>query len=139
MNIKIAVVGMGYWGKNLVRNFYEMGVLKVICDSDASRRTTIEEKYPGVEFNQDFQSVLDDDSIQAVVIATPAVMHFQMVKQALEAGKDVFVEKPLALELAQGEVLVSLAARTQRILMVGHILHYHPANLWYFRKGMETD
>ncbi|MDP8240569.1 MAG: Gfo/Idh/MocA family oxidoreductase [Candidatus Hatepunaea meridiana] len=127
MDIRIAVIGMGYWGKNLVRNFHEIGVLKVICDSEASRRTIIEEKYPGVEFNQDFQSVLEDDSIQAVVIATPAVMHYVMVKQALEAGKDVFVEKPLALELAKGEELVSLAARRQRILMVGHILHYHPA------------
>ena len=127
MYINIAVVSMGYWGKNLVRNFYEIGVLKVICDSDASRRTTIEEKYPGVEFNQDFLSVLEYDSIQAVVIATPAFMHYEMVKQVLEAGKDVFVEKPLAMELAQGEELVSLAARRQKILMVGHILHYHPA------------
>ena len=127
MNINVAVIGMGYWGKNLVRNLYEIGVLKAVSDSDLSRCTTVEEKYPGVEFRQDYQSVLDDDNIQAVVLATPASMHYEMSKQALEAGKDVFVEKPLALEVAQGEELISLADRRHQILMVGHILHYHPA------------
>ncbi|MDP8206367.1 MAG: Gfo/Idh/MocA family oxidoreductase [Candidatus Electryonea clarkiae] len=127
MNIRVAVVGMGYWGKNLVRNFYEMGNLKVICDSNSSRQVTISEKYPGIEFRQDYQAVLDDDSIQAIVIATPAITHLKMTKQALEAGKDVFVEKPLALNVAEGKELMLIAARKQQILMVGHILHYHPA------------
>ncbi len=127
MKKNVAVIGMGYWGKNLVRNFYNIGALKVICDSEELRRATIEENYPEVEFRTDFQSVLDDDSLNAVVIATPAITHYDLVKQALRAGKDVFVEKPLALTVAHGEELVSLAARNQRILMVGHILHYHPA------------
>ncbi|NQT35033.1 Gfo/Idh/MocA family oxidoreductase, partial [bacterium] len=127
MNINVAVIGMGYWGKNLVRNLYEIGVLKAVSDSDLSRSVTVEEKYPGVEFQQDYKSVLNDDNIQAVVIATPAVTHYEIAKQALEVGKDVFVEKPLALDVAQGEELISLAAQRHQILMVGHILNYHPA------------
>lgn len=129
MGTNIAVVGMGYWGKNLVRNFNSLGVLKVICDADDSRRDVITENYPNIKYVQDYQDVLNDDSIDAVALATPAVSHFEMVKKALEAGKDVFVEKPLALEFKQGEELVKLAAQKQRILMVGHILHYHPAVL----------
>jgi UDP-2-acetamido-3-amino-2,3-dideoxy-glucuronate N-acetyltransferase len=127
MNINVAVIGMGYWGKNLVRNFHEIGNLRVVSDSDLSRGVTIEEKYPGVEFQPDYRSILDDSSIQAVVIATPAASHYEITKQALEAGKDVFVEKPLSLDIAQGEELVALAAKKQQILMVGHILNYHPA------------
>ena len=127
MNINVAVIGMGYWGKNLVRNLHEIGVLRVVSDSDLSRHVTIEEKYSGVEFRQDYKSTLDDDHIQAVVIATPVASHYEIAKRALEAGKDVFVEKPLALDIAQGEELVSLAAQKHQILMVGHILNYHPA------------
>jgi UDP-2-acetamido-3-amino-2,3-dideoxy-glucuronate N-acetyltransferase len=120
---------MGYWGKNLVRNFHALGALRVVCDSEASRRAAVEKDYPGVEFSADYASVLKNPGIAAVALATPAVTHFDMARQALEAGKDVFVEKPLALAEADGEALVTLAARHQRILMVGHILRYHPAVL----------
>ena len=123
----VAVVGGGYWGKNLVRNFYELRALKVICDQAAAKRKEYLKRYPDVDFTADYQAVLDDEKIKAVVIATPAVEHYKMTRQALEVGKDVLVEKPLALSVEQGEELVQLAEKNKRILMVGHILEYHPA------------
>jgi len=127
MKTNVAVVGMGYWGKNLVRNFNKIGVLSVVCDSNKDVANTISETYPGVRFATDYNNILIDDSINAVVLATPAVNHYIMAMEALEAGKDVYVEKPLALDVKEGEELLRLAARTQRILMVGHILQYHSA------------
>lgn len=127
MKLNLAVAGMGHWGKNLVRNFYDSGVLKVVCDEVASHRDVVEEKYPGVDFTTDFSSIMDDPSIEAVVIATPAATHFRLAKKALTSGKDVFVEKPLSLDVKDAEELISIADANDRILMVGHILHYHPA------------
>jgi UDP-2-acetamido-3-amino-2,3-dideoxy-glucuronate N-acetyltransferase len=123
----IAVVGNGYWGRNLVRNFYDLGVLEVVCDGKPEVEAAIHEKYPSLRFTRDYSEVLAMDSISAVVLATPAAAHFDMARRALLAGKDVFVEKPLALKAAEGAELVDLAARAGRILMVGHILQYHPA------------
>ena len=126
---RIAVVGVGYWGKNIVRNFYELGVLEVLCDSESSVEETCKSQYQGVRFGSDYHEVLCDDSIDAVALATPAVTHYEMAKAALEAGKDVLVEKPLATDVRHGEDLVKLAEAKRRILMVGHILRYHPAIL----------
>jgi UDP-2-acetamido-3-amino-2,3-dideoxy-glucuronate N-acetyltransferase len=123
----VAVVGVGYWGKNLVRNFYELGALGVLCDEQKSVEESCNKEYKGVRFCREFSAVLSDSSITAVALATPAVTHFEMAKSALEAGKDVFVDKPLAVDVKQGEALVELAAAKHRILMVGHILRYHPA------------
>jgi len=123
----IAVIGFGYWGKNLIRNFNDMGVLHLICDTDLSKEQLVKEKHPDVTFCSTLDSVLNDDRIKAVAIATPAVTHFAIAKAALKAGKDVFVEKPLALNVWEGEELVALASRNKKILMVGHILLYHPA------------
>lgn len=127
MNRSIAVVGMGYWGKNLVRNFYELGALRTICDTNVSVEAMGKEKYRDVEFTRDFSALLADAGVRAVALATPAVTHYEMAMLALEAGKDVFVEKPLAINVADGEKLVSLADSKKKILMVGHILRYHPA------------
>ncbi len=127
--VNVAVVGVGYWGKNLVRNFYELGALGALCDGDGSIEADCKQKYGGVKFYKEYSAVLSDSSITAVALATPAVTHYEMAKAALEAGKDVFVEKPLAIEVKQGEALVELAAAKHRILMVGHILRYHPAIL----------
>lgn len=124
---KVAVVGMGYWGKNLVRNFHELGALSVICDSREAVETDNRSAYENIRFCRDFKEVLADTSIKAVALATPAVSHYKMAKAALEAGKDVYVEKPLAIEVSQGKELVELAEVRGRILMVGHILRYHPA------------
>ena len=118
---------MGYWGKNLVRNFFELGALSAICDSNASVEESSKHEYGKVRFCREFGSVLSDPQIAAVALATPAVTHYEMAKAALEAGKDVFVEKPLAIEVGQGRELVELAEKKHRILMVGHILRYHPA------------
>jgi UDP-2-acetamido-3-amino-2,3-dideoxy-glucuronate N-acetyltransferase len=125
----VAVVGMGYWGKNLVRNFHELGALAAICDSNQSVEAACKRDYVNVRFCREFSSVLADPAIAAVALATPAVTHHEMAKAALEAGKDVFVEKPLAVEVRHGRELVALAKKHERILMVGHILRYHPAIL----------
>src|SRR5262245_18780167 len=126
---KVAVVGVGYWGKNLVRNFYELGALGALCDSNAELEEDYKKKYKDVKFCRYYQQVLADPNIQAVALATPAVTHYELAKAALEAGKDVLVEKPLAIEVKHGEELVKLAEAKGRILMVGHILRYHPAIL----------
>src|SRR5438876_3265457 len=126
---KVAVVGVGYWGKNLVRNFYELGALAMLCDADGSVEGKYRQQYASVRFCRDFRSVLADPSVAAVALATPAVTHYEMAKAALEAGKDVLVEKPLAIDVKHGEELVRLADAKSRILMVGHILRYHPAIL----------
>jgi predicted dehydrogenase len=123
----VAVIGCGYWGKNLVRNFAQLGVLRVICDSNESSLLAQATLYPQAQVTGSFGDVLGDPAVRAVVLATPAAMHYLQVKQALNAGKDVFVEKPLALRHAEGRELVELAAATGAILMVGHILEYHPA------------
>ncbi|MBN9662349.1 MAG: Gfo/Idh/MocA family oxidoreductase [Acidobacteria bacterium] len=125
----IAVVGNGYWGRNLVRNFHELGALGIVCDGNPDVEASVLEKYPDVRFTRDYSEVLELSGIDAVVLATPAATHFEMARRALLAGKDVFVEKPLALRATDGADLVDLAARKGRILMVGHILQYHPAVL----------
>jgi len=127
--VNVVVVGIGYWGKNLVRNFHELGALAVLCDAERSVEDGCRNRYEGVTFCREFSAVLSDPSITAVALATPAITHYEMVKAALEAEKDVFVEKPLAVDVEHGEKLVELAATRRRILMVGHVLRYHPAIL----------
>lgn len=124
---RVAVVGMGYWGRNLVRNFHELGALSLVCDSNPSIESLCRERYADVRFCREFDFVLADPTVVAVALATPAVSHYEMAKAALKSGKDVFVEKPLAVEVWQGAELQKIAELSQRILMVGHILHYHPA------------
>jgi UDP-2-acetamido-3-amino-2,3-dideoxy-glucuronate N-acetyltransferase len=127
--LRLAVAGMGYWGKNLVRNFAELGALSAVCDSNRSVEETLKRDYPNARYFRDFGSMLSDPSIAAVALATPAVTHYELAKAALEAGKDVYVEKPLAIDVKEGRRLVELAEKSGRILMVGHILRYHPAIL----------
>lgn len=126
---RVAVVGVGYWGKNLVRNFFELGALEMLCDTETTIQAACNDNYRGIRFCTDYNEVLRDSSIDAVALATPAVTHYEMAKAALQAGKDVFVEKPLAVHVKHGEDLVKLAEEKHRILMVGHILRYHPAIL----------
>jgi len=127
LEAQVAVVGAGYWGKNLVRNFHELGVLRLICDKNPSLLEQFERLYPTVETCIAFTDVLGRDGISAVVIATPAESHFALVREALRAGKHVLVEKPLALTEAEGRELVAVAEEKRLTLMVGHILQYHPA------------
>jgi UDP-2-acetamido-3-amino-2,3-dideoxy-glucuronate N-acetyltransferase len=123
----IAVIGAGYWGKNLVRNFHQLGVLRTVCDGAQAIRNQISEAYHDVVIAEDVNAVLKDEEIQGVVIAAPAALHYELVDKALRAGKHVLVEKPLSLTYGEGEKLVKLAAEQGIILFVGHILQYHPA------------
>ena len=124
--MNVAVIGCGYWGKNLVRNFHQLGALAMVCDATPLGRALAAETAPQVGIVDSVACVLDSKT-DGVVIATPAETHYQLAKVALEAGKDVFVEKPLALTFKQGVHLVQLAEAYQRVLMVGHVLEYHPA------------
>lgn len=123
----IGLIGLGYWGKNIFRNLYEIGVLHSVCDSEEDVISDYSKKYAEVNYTTSREEILCNAGITAVVVTTPAVTYYEIVKQSLLAGKDVFVEKPLAITVKQGEELVKLTENTNKILMVGHILQYHPA------------
>jgi predicted dehydrogenase len=125
--VRTAVVGCGYWGKNLVRNFDRLSDLRLCCDASDSVRTAVAAAYPRVRVTADYDAVLAEPDVQAVVLATPAPMHADMAIRALWAGKHVFVEKPLALNTEDATAMVQAAEQAGRILMVGHLLEYHPA------------
>jgi UDP-2-acetamido-3-amino-2,3-dideoxy-glucuronate N-acetyltransferase len=120
----IAHVGYGYWGRNLARNFAELGVLAAIVDPDA-KSAEAGAKAHGVQARS-FEEILGDAAIGGVSIASPAELHFKLASSALLAGKHVFVEKPLTIDVTEAEELCALANQTKRTLMVGHLLQYHP-------------
>lgn len=122
----IAVAGLGQWGQNLVRNFNDLGVLGAVCDTDYATLSKTQSKY-NVNAMLDFGQMLDGGGIEGVVIASPATTHYGLAKKALLKGKDVFVEKPMAMSVEQGTELVRLADKAGRVLLVGHVLEYHPA------------
>jgi UDP-2-acetamido-3-amino-2,3-dideoxy-glucuronate N-acetyltransferase len=123
----IAQVGLGYWGKNILRNLYELGVLHTACDALDDTISSFKEKYPDIDYTSSLQQILASSDIKAVAVSSPAVTHYDFVKKSLLAGKDVFVEKPLSLTVKDATELVDIAEKEGRILMVGHILQYHPA------------
>ncbi len=123
----ISVIGCGYWGKNLVRVFDELGALYSVCDINEKTLQQLRAAYPSVKKETNFCNILSDNEVEGVVISTRAEFHYQMAQQALLAGKNVFVEKPLALSVTEGAELVRLAQEKKKILMVGHLLEYHPA------------
>ena len=123
----VAVVGAGYWGKQLVRNFYQIGALRQICDKSETTLGLFKQQYPEVGTCVALSDVLNKRDTEAVVIATPAESHFTVAREALLAGKHVFVEKPLVLDEAEGRELIEIAEKNDRVLMVGHLLKYHPA------------
>jgi UDP-2-acetamido-3-amino-2,3-dideoxy-glucuronate N-acetyltransferase len=125
----IAIVGVGYWGKGLLRVFDQLGALKVFCDKDEDILAKRKKEYPGVMATTNFNEILRDRDIKGVVIATPAPTHYKLARKAIITGKDVLIEKPLALNLAEGEKLVKLAKKRKNILMVDHLFLYHPALL----------
>lgn len=125
--MKVSVIGTGYWGQNLVRNYQALGVLSQVCDLNPSALEAVQYAYPNVRVTRNYGEVLSDPETMGVIIATPAASHFHFAKQALEADKDVYVEKPLALEMDHARELVELARQRGKILMVGHLLQYHPA------------
>ncbi len=122
--VAIAHVGHGYWGRNLARNFAELGHLQAIVDSDAAAAAKAAETYGVAALG--FDEALKSGEIEAISIASPAGLHYAQARAALEAGKHVYVEKPVALDIAEAEALCELAERSGRVLMVGHLLQYHP-------------
>jgi predicted dehydrogenase len=122
----IGVVGLGYWGPNLARNFAELGALSWLCDLDGGLRSTFASRYPQARVTDSYEELLASD-VEGVVIATPVPTHYALAKQALEAGKHVLVEKPPAMKAAEIDELVALAAERDLVLMPGHLLLYHPA------------
>jgi predicted dehydrogenase len=126
---RIGVVGLNYWGPNLVRNFDDLAELAWLCDLDPAHLKTMGDRYPHARATASYEDLLDDDSLDAVVIATPVPTHYALAKQGIEAGKHVFVEKPPAMRAAEMDELVALAEVRDRILMPGHLLLYHPGVL----------
>ncbi|MCB1739797.1 MAG: Gfo/Idh/MocA family oxidoreductase, partial [Gammaproteobacteria bacterium] len=126
--VRVAAIGAGYWGKNLVRNFAEIGALGWVCDANREVCESLATAH-GAIAEPGFDAILSNPEVKAVSIATPAATHGRLVRAALEAGKDVLVEKPLCLDEQEGRALVELARARGRVLMVGHLLWYHPAVL----------
>jgi predicted dehydrogenase len=124
----VAVVGVGGWGKNLARTYYQIPEcsLKYICDLDQQKLEQLRLQLPGTMLTTRFEDLLKDSDVQAIAIATTAAAHYPLCKAALQAGKHVFVEKPFVLAVAEAEELIQIAAKEDRILMVGHLLEYHP-------------
>jgi predicted dehydrogenase len=123
----IGVVGLNYWGPNLVRNFAALGELAWLCDLDRAHLDPLAERYPDARATTNLDDLLADDALDAIAIATPVPTHYSLAKSALEAGKHVFVEKPPAMRAVEMDELVRLAEERDRVLMPGHLLLYHPA------------
>ncbi len=134
---KVLVVGAGHWGKNLIQNFYQLGALAGVVEVDSKNSLYISQTYPEVTLYSDYNQALKTD-ISAIVIATPAPSHYLLAKKALEAGKDVFIEKPMTLKTAEARELARYADEHSLIVMVGHLLLYQPAVKWmqeYINQG----
>ena len=124
---KIAVIGCGVWGRNIVRNFYNLNVLEIVCDLDEGNLQKVTEQYPGVKVTRDFHDIINNKEITGVCVVTPSHTHYKMVKAMLEAGKNVYVEKPISTVADEARDLSQLAHDKGLVLMVGHLLLYHPA------------
>ena len=126
----LAIVGLGRWGKNLLREFEQLTTVRVCCTKTGKRNQQWLSRYPDIKSTKDYGDVLNDRSIDAVAIATPIATHFELAYRALQAGKHVFVEKPLATKAKEAKLLVDLAEKQKRVLFVGNVFLYHPV----FRK-----
>lgn len=126
---QVGVIGAGNWGKNLVHNFQVLGALAAVAEPNSTLQVALSDRYPDLLVYADYRSLLQSE-IPAVAIATPVHTHYQIVKDALLAGKDVFVEKPMTLVTREAEELAVLAEERGRILMVGHLLLFQPAVQW---------
>jgi predicted dehydrogenase len=124
--VRVAQAGLGYWGANLVRNFDELAQLDWLCDPAEEQVERFSRRYPHARVTTTFDEMLADDGVEAVVIATPVPTHYALAKQALEAGKHVFVEKPPAMRATEMEELLAIAEERDLVVMPGHLLLYHP-------------
>jgi predicted dehydrogenase len=125
--IKVGLAGLGYWGPNLARNFDDLADLAWLCDLSPDLRDRYGARFPSAQMTERFDDMLEDSSVQAVVVATPVPTHYELARRALSAGKHVFVEKPPALNGAEADELVALAEERDLVLLPGHLLLYHPA------------
>ena len=125
--MKLGLIGAGRWGENLIRNFVQLGVLSTVCDINDSSLKKINKKFPTVKLTKNFSDIINDSSIDAVVISAPTKFHEELAKLSLRAGKHVYVEKPLARNEKGAIELMQMADELNLILMVGHLLLYHPA------------
>jgi predicted dehydrogenase len=126
VTVSVGQAGLGYWGKNLARNFDELAELRWLVDATPAVREQFARRYPNARVTGSFDELCADPTLDAVVIATPVPTHYALAKQALEAGKHVFVEKPPAMKAAEMAELVSIAEERNLVLMPGHLLLYHP-------------
>ena len=126
---RVGVVGLNYWGPNLARNFAELADLAWVCDLDHDLLARTAARYPAARATADYSDLLADETLDAIVVATPVPTHYDLAKRALESGKHVFVEKPPAMRAAEMDELVELASARDRVLMPGHLLLYHPGVL----------
>ena len=124
---KIAVMGCGLWGRNIVRNFYNLEVLDTVCDLDEENLAKVKEQYPNVKTTKDFNDILNNSEITAVAVITSSHTHFKFVKMFLESGRHVYVEKPISTSAKDAQTLKEIAEQRGLVLMVGHLLLYHPA------------
>jgi predicted dehydrogenase len=126
--VRVAVVGLGYWGPNLARNYDALPDVELRwgCEEDTAARERVAARHPRTRFTGDLEEVLGDPELDAVVLATPVATHAELAVRVLEAGKHCLVEKPLALSVSDAERVVAAARRADRVLMVGHLLQYHP-------------
>ncbi len=123
----VAVIGCGIWGKNVVRNFYNLNALHTVCDLDEENRKNLKEQYPDVNIISDSNEIFSNPEIEAVAVVTPSHTHFKIVKKAIESGKHVYVEKPISTVAQEAYDLMKMAEENNIVLMVGHLLLYHPA------------
>lgn len=124
---KIAVIGCGVWGRNIVRNFYNLNVLDTVCDIDEENLNKVTQEYKGVKTTKDYNDIINNHEITGVAVVTPSHMHYKVVKAMLMAGKNVYVEKPISTVAEEARDLTNLANERDLVLMVGHLLLYHPA------------
>ncbi|MGB9595541.1 MAG: Gfo/Idh/MocA family protein [Candidatus Poribacteria bacterium] len=125
----LGMVGIGYWGPNLLRNFTQLDNcwMKACCDIDEKSLKSVQSQYPEIKTTKKYSDLIDDPEIQAIVIAVPAIKHYEFAKLAIQNNKHVFVEKPLTLNVSDAEDLVRLSKEKNVKLMVGHLMEYHPA------------
>jgi predicted dehydrogenase len=126
--LRVAVAGLGYWGPNVARNVARLADVELAwcCEASDDNRSRVAEQFPGVRLTSDLDDVLADDTVHAVMLATPVPSHARLALRVLEAGKHCFVEKPMAQSVADAEAVVAAAEANDRVLMVGHLLEYHP-------------
>lgn len=127
--VRVGQIGLGYWGPNLLRNFADLPgcEVKVCCDIQPAALEKVQQRYPNIGVTRHYEEVMHDEGVDAVVISTPTPTHYDLSMAALRHDKHVFVEKPMAMQPAEAEEMIALAMSQNRILMVGHLLVYHPA------------